>query len=141
MAYFNTNEKDYEYPEKGNSSKPNNLLKSIRRVILLFIIVGWWFFGSYETMSCGQNSCELYKTRYFTKVSYPYEKFYESDIERFGFTDTRHYNNNEHDDYETIYIPYVILKDGSIIRLKPLKTKRLSEAKYLNFNSLRNKKF
>ena len=136
MAYFNfgDDENDRRYYEKGNISDPNNLLNSRNCVIFVCVALCWWFFGSYETMTCDQNSCELNKTRYLTKISQPYKKFYESDIERFGYT---HYNDED----KTTYTPYVVLKDGSKISLKPLETNNILEVKYLSFDNLRNKKF
>ena len=133
MGYFNT-ENDYRYYNKGSISNPNNLLNARNCVIFAGVALCWWFFGSYETMTCNQDSCELNKTRRLTKVSQSYKKFYESDIERFGYT----YYNGEN---ETTYTPYVVLKDGSKIKLKSLETNNLAEVKYLKFDNLRNKKF
>ena len=134
MGYFNINNDENNYYNKNSISNPNNLLNGRNWIIFICVAVGWWFFGSYETMSCDQNSCEIYKTRRLTKVSQPYKKFDESDIERFGYTN---YNSED----KTTYTPYVVLKDGSRIKLNMLETSNVLEVKYLSFDNLRNKKF
>ena len=139
MGYFNfdDDENDRRYYEKGNISDPNNLLNSKNWIIFVGALLLWvifHFFGYKESITCDQTSCELYKIRRLTNASQPYKKFYESDIQRFGYT---RFNSED----RTTYTPYVVLNDGSRIKLKMLETNNMLEVKYLSFDTIRNKKF
>ena len=95
------------------------------------------FFGYSETMTCGENSCEIYKVKNSNKVAHLDKTFNKEDIVGYDTI----INGSRHRDENTTYIPVVILRDGSRIRLNTLETKDSFEARHTTFTLLKNKKF
>ena len=104
-------------------------------ILALVTIIYSHFFGYSETMACTENHCDIYKVKNSNKVAHLYKSFNKEDIIGYDVTEI-----GRRSEYRT-YIPVVILKDGSRIKLNTLETNNYTEASHTTFVSLRNKKF
>ena len=126
MSYFN-----FDNDNDGRKYKYTGLAIILAFVYMIFS----HFFGYSETMTCTENHCDIYKVKNSNKVPHLYKSFDEEDIVRYDVEKIGRRSENP------TYIPVVILKDGSRIKLKTLETTNYTEANHTTFISLRNKKF
>lgn len=121
-----------EYENGGNEKYKYTGIAIICAFIYLMFT---YFFGYSERMECGQSHCDIYKVKNSNKVVHLYRGFDESDI--IGYDVVKIGKKSE----TPTYIPIVILKDGSRIRLNALETSNYTEARHTTFISLKNRNF
>ena len=122
------------YDEDDNKKRNFTILGIICACLYMFFN---HLFGYSETMTCGEHSCDIYKVKNSNKVPHLHKSFSEDDISGFDVDIIGSRRRREN----TTYIPVVILKDGSRIKLNALETRDSHEARHTTFNLLRNRKF